>query len=413
MSENIFEQLLQVGSLFRNRRALSHAFTPATLPHRDAEVRTLVHNLVEALRGHPPSDMILYGAPGSGKTAVTRHVCEQLETKGAEIGKSVSTVQINCRTIDTKYRVLTEIANGLRQADDELVPFTGWPADRVFETVRERMDRAGGVHVIVLDEIDHLVRRTGNDLLYNLTSLNIGLLENAFCCIIGISNDLQFTDMLDPRVTSRMAPIDVNFNPYNATQLEDILSARAREGVSEGALADDVIPLCAALAAKEHGDARRALDLLRVSIQKAEQSEAECVEVGHVNQAQNQLEFDQITPAVAGLPLHEKLVLASVMINERNGLRNIAAGEVTSTYESVCMQAGERAKTTRSGSNYINRLEMLGLVTVRLTSFGRHGRSRRINTSLPASLDAEAILTGAEPIMNDVFAGRYRLQGRL
>lgn len=413
MAGNLFEDMLHVRSLFRDRRALSHAFTPLSLPHRDNEIKTLVHNFVEALHGHAPSNMNLYGVPGSGKTAVTRLVCQQLKEKGGEIGRAIHTTEINCRNVDTKYRVLAEIGNAIRGDDDELIPFTGWPADKVFDRVRARMDARAGVHLIVLDEIDHLVRKVGDDLLYSLTSLNIGLLENSFCCIVGISNDLAFTEILDPRVESRLAPIDVTFAPYNASQLEDILQNRAKTGIKENGLDEGVISLCAALAAKEHGDARRALDFLRISVLKAEQDGCDVVTVNHVRQAQNQLEFDQITPAVANLPLQQKIVLFSILINERNGLRNITTGEVYNTYELACNNAAEKTLTSRRVSSLISDLDMMGLISAKTISRGRQGRSKRINSRLPPSFDAVQVMQDSDAVMDDVINGRYRLQKRL
>ena len=415
MSRNLFDELLNAKSLFLDRRALGHAFTPESLPHRELEISVLVNNLVEALRGHSPSNMTLYGRPGSGKTAVTRFVCRDLEAKGAAEGSNVKTIEINCRNIDTKYRVLAQIGNHLAREGDAVIPFTGWPADRVFEHVRTRMERDPGVYIIILDEIDYLVRkgREGDDLLYCLTSLNIGLLKDSFCCVIGISNDLGFTEDLDPRVTSRLSPIDVVFSPYNANQLEDVLNPRAERGVVENGLDCAVIPLCAALAAKEDGDARRALDLLRISVQKAEQDSGGIVNIGHVRQAQSQLEFDQITPTIRNLPLQQKLVLFSVIINEKNGLRNISTGEVYGTYEMACLNAGERALTSRRVSSLIRELDMIGIVSAKTTSRGRHGMSKRINTSLPPGFDVLEIMRSSEPLMEPVINTRYRLQNRL
>ena len=415
MGRNLFDNLLSVESLFKDRRALGHAFKPEKLPHRRDEISALVNNLVEALRGHAPSNMNLYGRPGSGKTAVTRFVCRDLESKGAAEGCNIQTVEINCRVVDTKYRVLAEIGNKLAGDGDEKIPFTGWPADKVLSRVRARMEARGGVHVVVLDEVDHLVRKgkEGDDLLYSLTSLNIGLLQGAFCCVIGISNDLAFTEMLDPRVQSRLAPIDVVFSPYNASQLEDVLRPRAARGVKPNVLDEAVIPLCAALAAKEDGDARRALDLLRISVQQAEQNETSVVGVNHVRQAQNQLEFDQITPTIKDLPLQQKLVLFSIIINENNGLANISTGEVYGTYEMACENAGERPLTSRRVSSLISGLDMAGIITAKTTSRGRHGMSKRINSCLPPAFDALQVMQESEPVMKEVVRARYRLQNRL
>ena len=360
MRGNIFEEILGQDSLFVDRRAFDHAFEPARLPHREHEVDSLVRNLVDALNGHIPSNMLLYGVPGSGKTVVTRFVLSQLREKGSEMGQPVKTYEINCRNVDTKYRVVQTIATQLAQRGDVPVPFTGWPTDRVLETVVSRMNRIGGVHIIVLDEIDNLVEKGGDDLLYALTSLNT-LLVDGRCSIIGISNDLHFTQHLDPRVSSRLSQEDIVFHPYVATEIQNILSERASMGIKEGVLDDGVIRLCSALAAQEHGDARRALDLLRISVQKAEQRAQGNVDTKHVRLAQSQLEYDQVTPVIKTLPLHQKLVLFSICLNEENGLRNISTGEVYRTYSEACSKIGTEPLTTRRVSSLLNELDTMGL----------------------------------------------------
>ncbi len=111
MEGNIFEKILGQDSLFTDRKAFDHAFEPSRLPHREHEVDALVRNLVDALNGHIPSNMLLYGVPGSGKTVVTRFVLGQLREKGKEMGQFVNTYEINCRNVDTKYRVVRSYSN--------------------------------------------------------------------------------------------------------------------------------------------------------------------------------------------------------------------------------------------------------------------------------------------------------------
>ena len=364
MKGNIFEEILGQDSLFTDRKAFDHAFEPARLPHREHELDALVRNLVDALNGHIPSNMLLYGVPGSGKTVVTRFVLSQLREKGLEMGQTVQTYEINCRNVDTKYRVVQTIATQLAQRGDPPVPFTGWPTDRVLDTVVSRMSRLGGVHIIVLDEVDNLVDKGGDDLLYALTSLNT-LLEKGRCSIIGISNDLHFTQHLDPRVSSRLSQEDIVFHPYVATEIQNILIERATMGIKAGVLEDGVIKLCSALAAQEHGDARRALDLLRISVQKAEQRSQNQVDTKHVRLAQSQLEYDQVTPVIKTLPLHQKLVLFSICLNEENGLRNISTGEVYRTYAEACSKISTEPLTTRRVSSLLNELDTMGLIMAR------------------------------------------------
>ncbi len=412
MDGNIFEKILGQDSLFTDRRAFDHAFEPARLPHREHELDALVRNLVDALNGHIPSNMLLYGVPGSGKTVVTRFVLSQLRDKGMEMSQTVKTYEINCRNVDTKYRVVQSIATKLAQRGDTPVPFTGWPTDRVLETLVYRMSRLGGVHIIVLDEVDNLVDKGGDDLLYALTSLNT-LLENGRCSIIGISNDLHFTQHLDPRVSSRLSQEDIVFHPYVATEIQNILSERAEMGIKEDVLDEGVIKLCSALAAQEHGDARRALDLLRISVQKAEQRSQTKVNTKHVRLAQSQLEYDQVTPVIKTLPLHQKLVLFSICLNEENGLRNISTGEVYRTYAEACSKIGTEPLTTRRVSSLLNELDTIGLIMARNVSKGRGGRSKQVNSAIPKAIDAISLMSENEPLVNDASMGKYNLQGHL
>ena len=412
MDGNIFEKILGQDSLFIDRKAFDHAFEPSNLPHRDHEVEALVRNLVDALNGHIPSNMLLYGVPGSGKTVVTRFVLGQLLDKGVEMGQPVQTYEINCRNVDTKYRVVQTIASQLARRGDTPIPFTGWPTDRVLETLIYRMDRATGVHIIVLDEIDNLVSRAGDDLLYNLTSLNT-VLRNARCCIIGISNDLHFTQQLDPRVSSRLSQEDLVFHPYGALEIQDILNERVETGLRENVLEGGVLELCAALAAQEHGDARRALDLLRISVQKAEQRAQARVDPKHVRLAQSQLEYDQVTPVLKSLPLHQKVVLFAIILNEENGLRNISTGEVYRTYADACMKIGVEPLTPRRISSLLNELDTLGLIMARNVSKGRGGRSKQVNSAIPKAIDAIGTMGESEPLIGEAALGRYALQGQL
>ena len=412
MDGNIFEKILGQDCLFTDRRAFDHAFEPIRLPHRDQEVESLVRNLVDALNGHIPSNMLLYGVPGSGKTVVTRFVLGQLLDKGKEMGQSVETYEITCRNVDTKYRVVQSIASKLGRRGDTPIPFTGWPTDRVLEELISRMDRTGGVHIIVLDEIDNLVSRAGDGLLYNLTSLNTSL-RNSRCCIIGISNDLNFTQQLDPRVTSRLSQEDLVFHPYGAPEIQDILSERVTTGLREDVIEEGVLELCSALAAQEHGDARRALDLLRISVQKAEQRSQKTVDRRHVRLAQSQLEYDQVTPVLKTLPLHQKLLVLAIKLNEDNGLRNISTGETYRTYSDACMKISVEALTPRRISSLLNELDTLGLIMARNVSKGRGGRSKQVNSVIPKGVDAISIMGESEPLISEAALGRYNLQTQL
>jgi cell division control protein 6 len=224
---------------------------------------------------------------------------------------------------------------------------------------------------------------------------------------------LNFTQELDPRVSSRLSQEDIVFHPYGAQEIQDILQERARMGLKIDSLEGGVIPLCSALAAQEHGDARRALDLLRISVQKAEQRSQTKVDPKHVRLAQSQLEHDQVTPVLRTLPLHQKLVLFCIIINEENGTRNISTGEIVRTYSQACMKISIEPLTPRRISTLINELDTLGLIMARNVSKGRGGRSKQVNSAIPKTIDSIKILSLNDPQIEDAAQGKYMLQSRL
>ena len=358
------------------------SYMPEILPHREKEINDLATVLVPALRGETPSNVFIYGKTGTGKTAVAKFVGKELLKKGKETHTNVNFIYINCEVVDTQYRLLQNIANHFINEWNDHIPFTGWPTDEVYSKVKSMMDKENGVTVIVLDEIDKL---KGDEALYNLSRIN-GELENAKVSVIGISNDLKFTEFLDPRVKSSLGEENMVFYPYDAEQLQDILHDRVEMALKPGLIEGEVIPLCAALSAQEHGDARRALDLLRVSAEVAERSNSLKITRHHVKTAQNKIEIDRIIEVVRTLPSQSKLIIYSIILldkqNKKAGrTQAMTTGEVYEIYKELCKKTRYNCLTQRRTADLISELDMLGIITARVISKGRHGRTREIQMS--------------------------------
>ena len=456
-SRGLFDDLLSGAPIFENKEVLRPSYTPRELPHRQEQINNIATILVSALRGDTPSNILIYGKTGTGKTASAKFVSQELETTSQKYAVPCEVQYINCEVTDTQYRVLAQLANKfidknrqviddriadlerlrdrvdddpavlestdgsaletgvsvgsgpgidavdtLEDLDDlidnldddragfEEVPMTGWPTDRVYNSFFEAVDYHERVVVIMLDEIDKLVEKSGDDTLYNLSRMNSEL-ANSRVSIMGISNDLKFTDFLDPRIKSSLGEEEIVFPPYDANQLRDILQHRADDAFEEGALSDDVIPLCAAFAAQEHGDARRALDLLRTAGELAERGQTERVEEDHVRRAQEKIELDRVVEVVRTLPTQSKLVLFAIILLEKNGVHNINTGEVYNIYKRLCDEIDADTLTQRRVTDLISELDMLGIVNAVVVSKGRYGRTKEISLSVPID-ETEAVL---------------------
>ncbi|RLF24505.1 MAG: cell division control protein Cdc6 [Thermoprotei archaeon] len=369
----IFERMLS-SRIFRNREVLRPDHVPDELPHREEQILKLGAILAPALKGARPSNVFIYGQTGTGKTAVAKYVLRRLKAKA---GDKVITAYVNCREADTNYRVLADLCSFL----DIHVPFTGLSTAEVLRRFIKGLDRKGKLMIAVLDEIDALVKKSGDAVLYHLTRINASL-ERSRLSIIGITNDLKFTEYLDARVKSSLGEEELVFPPYTYEELKDILDMRAQEAFHEGVLEEGVIPLCAAIAAKEHGDARKALDLLRVAGEIAEREGATKVTEEHVRKARRELEKDRVVDVLRTLPLHSKLVLLSVYRLEKLRIREITTGEIYNLYKELCKALGLDPLTQRRVSDLISELDMLGILNARVISRGRYGRTRRIRLGI-------------------------------
>lgn len=375
--DDIFDRYLDAEtSIFKNREVLSPHYVPDILPHRDDKFEELAKILAPALRGGAPSNIFIYGTTGTGKTAVTKQVLSKLKERAESKKLAFKYSYMNCQHVDTKYRVLTQLCDDIGID----VPFTGLHFDVIYQKFRDALDDLDTLHVTVLDEVDMLYRKS-TESLYVLTRMNSDLKKSKLS-IIGITNDVNFKETLDPRIRSSLSEEEIVFSPYTAEQLNDILTQRANVAFQKGILEFGVINLCAAVGAQQHGDARRSLDLLRVASELAERNNDEKVTEIHVRKAQQVIERNTVIEVLSSLPIQTKAVLQSIFIGEGRS-EEITTGDVCEIYSKICKLVKLDKLTDRRVGDLINELDMLGIVTAQVISKGRYGRSKRIHLTVP------------------------------
>lgn len=379
----MFDSFLRKESVFSNKEALQDEYVPAVLPHRNTQIQQIATILLPSLRGEHTSNVFIYGKTGTGKTIATKFVSLELEEFSRQHSLNLSIIYVNAnlkKVADTEYRLIAHLASQFGAS----VPPTGLPTERVYEAFYEVLDATPRRVILILDEFDTLIRKCGNDLLYNLTRLNT-LLKNARVSIIGITNDLQLLHHLDPRVRSSLAQEEIFFPPYDAIQLQDVLAARAPFAFHQGTLETGVIPKAAAYAAGEHGDARRALNLLRVAGELADRTGMPHVDAAHVDAALQKIETDNLLDVIRAQPQQSKNVLYSIILLKETQIE-FTTGELYDKYREICGRAGHRVLTQRRVSDLIEELDMMGLIRSSIISKGRYGRTRDIQLSVSDGL---------------------------
>ncbi|MGP8126010.1 MAG: Cdc6/Cdc18 family protein [Nitrososphaerales archaeon] len=369
--DEIFRKAKEGKVLFTDRNALSPEYVPENLPFRDGQTRAVAEVLAPILHGSKPSNLLLYGKTGTGKTAVARYVLGRLRAEANTPNLTVA--YVNTRLSNTEYRTLAEFAKFIDLPVDRQIPFTGLSIGEVVERVFETVKTGKKQVILVLDEIDYLVKTFGDSILYEFTRSGERL-SPGFLSLVGISNDLKFKDGLDPRVLSSLSEEELVFPPYTVEELKEILTERAKMAFRPEAASPAAINLCAAMAGSEHGDARRAIDLLRIAGEVAEREGLKEIDDSCIRRASDKMEHDRVEEAIRSLPVQNKAILLAV--SKFKGGTN--TGELYLAYSNLCRKAGLEALTQRRVSGILAELDLLGLIEASVVSKGRRGRTKRI-----------------------------------
>lgn len=365
-------------SLFKNREVLHFAFIPDTILHRDDEQKKVTQSLLPLLKKARPSNLLVYGKPGTGKTLVVKKILDKIQERVKDGSFPIQLLYANAKEETTLYGLLVKFGRQLGLKEKQL-PTTGLSISEIFNRLLGAIVQDGLNTVFVVDEIDYLaelVSKTGKDVFYSLTRANERLKKGSLT-LIGISNDLTFKERLDPRVLSSLSEEEIVFTNYTVDQIKEILKERIKEAFIPNTVEQAALNLCAAMSGQEHGDARRAIDLLRVAGEIAEREQSDSVKEDHIRRASLKMEEDKETTALNSYPLHEKLLILGVM--KANGS---TTGEIYQSYKNLCKVTRQKELTQRRVTQMLSEIEMTGLISGKIIHQGMHGRTKKFSLTL-------------------------------
>jgi cell division control protein 6 len=369
-------------NLFRNKDALGESYRPDRIEERDEEIDEYMDALQPVIDGWEPNNIFLYGNTGVGKTAVTNYLLSRLEADVREYDDvDLTVLSLNCKTSNSSYQVAVELVNELRPAGRE-ISSTGYPQQTVFNKLYDELEAIGGTILVVLDEIDSIGDR--DELLYELPRARAnGNLDSAQVGVIGISNDFKFREQLDPRVQDTLCERELQFPPYDAPELENILRSRADVAIAENSIEKGVLEFCAALAARDSGSARQALDLLRLAGEIAENGEDDRIRRNHVEVARTKLEQERVEEGMRELTTHGRLTLLAVISKYAKDETPSRTREIYQEYLTLCDSSGTDSLTQRSVHNHLSDLRMLGILSAHENRSGSRGNYYSYELDVP------------------------------
>lgn len=360
---NVFarKELLKVG----------HVPESARIVGRDKEIKDVAAELRPIVQGDPPNNVMIYGKTGTGKSLVARHVTERARRAAESNGVSVGTVYVDCAQHDTQTRVARTVTRTLNETDetDFDVPRAGIGSGEYYDYLWEILDLAYDSVLIILDEVDRL---EDDDILMQLSRARESGKVDSHLGIIAVSNKIEYRDQLNERVKSSLREEEFVFQPYDANQLREIMKHR-RDAFHEGVLSDDVIPLTAALAAQEHGDARKAIEILRHAGELAERENADQVVEDHVRNAQEWAEVDRFEELLRGSTTQVKFILYSLaqLTEENPNEDGFSTSRIYERYQETAETVGAKVLSEHRVYELLNEQAFLGVVESTRTGGGR------------------------------------------
>lgn len=371
--------------IFRNKALLKVSYIPESLSdtlHRSEVIRKLQNRFLDVSQGLVPNNVIIYGKPGTGKTLISTLVLNDLKNVAEKNGMKLTNIFINCEDARTENGIVGQINNNLLfEISGDFKASIGNSKARNNIKFNSYFNTLEGLLIIVLDEIDKIKDLGFVNKLIRTKSTKTSQPP----CLIMITNDVTFKDYLAGHTKSVLAENEIQFNPYDAIELSDILKARIRRAFYPNVVGEMVVPLCSALAAQEHGDARKAINLLCKAGEVAEDKGKEIIEEEDVREANELLEMDMSKEIIRTLPTQSKVVLYSMILlrsRSREG-KLISTGEIYNIYRQACTFIEIDILTQRRVTDLISELDILGIINAVVISKGRYGRKKEISISVP------------------------------
>ena len=348
---------------------------------RDAEIKELSSHFAAIFRNDHPCHIAIWGKTGTGKTLTLTYFLNLLADMCHDKKIPIRSVHLDLSNPRPCFRALNDLAcllNASKRYEK------GISLEEMMFCIEKKLSDYHGYLVLFIDEVDNVRHDKDNFLTFLVRRLPQQI--PAKLILVLVSNRLDWPDHLDPRVKSFLRLNELVFEPYDALDLQCILRIRVEKALHPKALEEGVIEKIAAMASREHGDARKAVKLLAKSAYLAEKAGSK-ITVGVVDQAAGELETDRYLTLLRTAPSQMQAAMAAVIEARRKSkTRVIGTGQAYDAYNSFCIKAGVRPLTGRVFGDLIAELDLYSLLRSRIISRGRYGRTREIILDLPEEL---------------------------
>jgi len=346
---------------------------------REKQLTTTISHLSPILDGIAPQSLLVYGPTGSGKTVTLLTVLSSFNNVARRHNIPFQYHYIDLTTPKTYFSALNSLVMTLDSSCKKYRK--GIPKEYMQQKIVSLLKDVKGFYVLLLDEVDNIIPNPDTFLTYLAKTLPRQI--HCRLILIMLTNRLDWEKNLDPRILSFLKKSDLIFEPYNAMDLLEILNLRVEKALDIKKVDPVALSKIAALASRETGDSRRAIELLIKAVRVAESEGSGRLSEKEVDIAEDSLEVDKSQELIRSLATQQRIALQACYSIIKSGTRKAVTGQVYEVYQTICQNQGYRPLSQRRFSDMISYLDLYGLINAPVISRGRYGKTREIMSSLP------------------------------
>ncbi len=348
---------------------------------RNNEIREVCSHFAPIFQGGHPVHLSVLGKTGTGKTITLLYLLQEFERLCSEKGIPFQQYHLDLCCPAPCFRALNTLACLMGASKFYK---RGISLEDLMTAIERCLLSTSGYVAIFVDEADNI--RTDPNTFFTFLVKRLPLRVNAKIILLFASNRLNWSDNLDPRVKSCLKMRELIFEPYDATSLQHILGLRVEKALRPGTVEDGVIEKIAAVSSRNHGDARKAVDLLTRAAYLAERK-GERITQATVDLASDEIERDKYLAMIRTSPKHLQAALYSALTGKHKG-HALRTGDAYLLYDRFCREASLTPLTQRAFTDLLSELDMYGFLRASTVSLGRYGRTKEIYVSVsPAIID--------------------------
>ena len=355
-------------SIIKDATKLSFDYVPSELVGRDGEMSTLEMLMRPVVEYGSSESALVTGTVGSGKTATVKRFAMNMADYCNRNSIPFGYIFVNCRQKTTDASALVQL---IRHFDRDF-PEKGFSPADMLQILRKHILKNGKRYLIILDEVDALIKRGSTDLIYQFSRFSDDEYNKVSLSLILISQEYVLNKLDQASLSSFKRANTVRFKKYSKEDLVQITRSRLALSIIDGCYDEEIVDMIADIAS-EDGDARRAIEIIEKSASIAERDGAGSINAECVRGAQYMITNLVTEDKLIRLNINKLVTLLAVSRCIRNK-PYVSLPAAEKTYAVVCEEYDVVARKHTQFWTYINDLEKNGfLKTVKRMEPGEVG----------------------------------------